>query len=95
MADIVIKVKTDGGEESLKNINDLKKAISSLEEQASNLDLGSDAFEKSKSQVDELKKKFNSTDLTALAQERKVVITPEMDTKAKIAEAIVAKQNEG
>lgn len=59
MADIVIKVKTDGGEESLKNINDLKKAISSLEEQASNLDLGSDAFEKSKSQVDELKKKLN------------------------------------
>lgn len=59
MADIVIKVKTDGGEESLKNINDLKKAISSLEEQASNLDLGSDAFEKSKSQVNELKKKLN------------------------------------
>lgn len=45
--------------------------------------------------VDVLKKNFNTTELTALAAERNVEITPEMDTKAKIAEAIVAKQNEG
>ena len=60
MADIVIKVKTEGGEESLKNINDLKNAISSLEEDASKMDLGSEAFENSKNQIDELKKKLES-----------------------------------
>lgn len=60
MADIVIKVKTEGGEKSLKNINDLKNAISSLEEDASKMDLGSEAFENSKNQIDELKKKLES-----------------------------------
>lgn len=60
MANIVIKVKTDGGEESLKNINDLKKAISELDAASEKLDFGSEAFEKSKTQADELKRKLES-----------------------------------
>lgn len=58
MAEIVIKVTTEGGEKSLKNINDLKSAITQLETESANLDLGSEAFEKSKAQIDELKKKY-------------------------------------
>ena len=58
MAEIVIKVNTEGGEKSLKNINDLKSAIGELEKEAANMDLGSDAFENQKNQIDELKKKY-------------------------------------
>ncbi len=58
MAEIVIKVTTEGGEKSLKNINDLKSAITQLETESANLDLGSEAFENSKKQIDDLKKKY-------------------------------------
>jgi hypothetical protein len=58
MAEIVIKVNTEGGEKSLKNINDLKAAITELEKNAASLDLGSEAFEHQKNQIDALKKKY-------------------------------------
>lgn len=58
MADIIINVKTEGGEKSLKTINDLKNSIKSLEEQSADLTLGSEAFENSKKQIDDLKKKL-------------------------------------
>ena len=56
--EVIINVKTTGGEESLKNINDLKSAISKLEEESNNMDLGSEAFEDAKNNIDELKKKL-------------------------------------
>lgn len=56
--EIILKVKTEGGEESLKNINDINNAIKKLDEESKNLDLGSEAFENSKTQIEELKKKL-------------------------------------
>jgi len=56
--EVIINVKTTGGEESLKSINDLKSAISKLEEESNNMDLGSEAFEDAKNNIDELKKKL-------------------------------------
>ena len=57
-AEVVVKVTTQGGEETLRNINEIKDALSRLESEASTLDLGSDAFEQSKTQIDELKRKL-------------------------------------
>jgi hypothetical protein len=57
-AEVVVKVTTQGGEETLRNINEIKDALSKLESEASTLDLGSDAFEQSKTQIDELKRKL-------------------------------------
>lgn len=56
--EVSLVIKTQGGEETLKNINDITTAIKKLEEEASNMDLGSDAFENSKTQIDELKQKL-------------------------------------
>lgn len=58
MADIQIKINTLGGEETVKTVNDLREGIKKLEQESSNLNLGSDAFEQAKSQIDELKKKL-------------------------------------
>lgn len=55
--EVSLVIKTQGGEETLKNINDITTAIKKLEEESKNMDLGSDAFENSKNQIDELKKK--------------------------------------
>jgi hypothetical protein len=57
-AEVIVKVTTQGGEETLRNINEIKDALSKLESEASTLDLGSDAFEQSKTQIDELKRKL-------------------------------------
>lgn len=57
-SEIIIKIGTDGAEKSLKSINDLKGAITALESESANMDLGSAAFENSKNQIDELKKKL-------------------------------------
>ena len=57
-AEVVVKVTTQGGEETLRNINEIKDALGRLEAEASTLDLGSDAFNESKTQIDELKRKL-------------------------------------
>lgn len=56
--EVSLVIKTQGGEETLKNINDITTAIKKLEDESKNMDLGSDAFENSKNQIDELKKKY-------------------------------------
>lgn len=56
--EVSLVIKTQGGEETLKNINDITTAIKKLEEESKNMDLGSDAFENSKTQIDELKQKL-------------------------------------
>ena len=90
MAEIVIKVTTEGGEKSLKNINDLKSAITQLETESANLDLGSEAFEKSKAQIDELKKKYAelAKSQQQLDQERTEAANRSVEQQAARAEKI-------
>lgn len=58
MAEVVINIHSQGGDQTVRTLNDLKAGIKALEDESQNLTLGSDAFEASKKQIDELKKKL-------------------------------------
>lgn len=90
MAEIRINVRTEGGEQSLRNINDLKTAIKELETQSENLDLGSDAFENSKKQIEELKQKYQELTKSQqqLENERNEAANQSVEEQAARAERV-------
>lgn len=68
--EIVINFEIDGVEKSIKNLSTLKSTISDLENQLDGMDLGTEAFEKQKSQIDSLKGKY--AELSQSASEKSV-----------------------
>jgi hypothetical protein len=65
MKEIVIKFKLNGAEQSIKNINELKQSISTLENNLNSAEFGTKAFERQKNQLDELKDKYSEVSKTA------------------------------
>lgn len=55
---VVLEFKLNGVSESIQNLNDLQDAIEKLEADMSSMDLGSEAFENQKNQIDKLKDKY-------------------------------------
>ena len=96
MAEIVIKVKTEGGEQSVKTIAGLKDAIKTLEEEAANLDLGSDAYQEQISQVEALKKKLQELGKTKeqLAAEDKARQDKAVADAKKASDAIAKEESD-
>lgn len=81
MKEIVINLEIDGGQEignTIKNITQLKNEIKKLEETSQDLDLGSEAFEQAKTNIENLKKQ-----LTDLSKTRAQVAKEAADATAK------------